>query len=166
MGRKTIVPLELIEQCKNEYIKSPKKISLKRIAQTFGVSTQVIGYHSKKGNWLKKRNDYQQRAVERQRQKDMIKKQDQDLQVATRRMRNLTITDEAITSLREKLLNGALKGSIADFDRLMRLQEFLAGNADYRKEIVVIGAPPPDKEILGEDIGYEVLEEGMTDAES
>ena len=74
----------------------------------------------------------------------------------TNRSRNLQIVQMALMQLAKAIVDGKVKMTLADLDRLIRLESFLTDGPDSRKEILVHGLMEKSNEELKQMIKEEV----------
>ena len=111
------------------YLALREQRSYEKVSKKFGVGLSTVKLWGKSFNW-----------------KERIKKR--DLQVAremanralndevTRRERSLQIVQMALVHLAKAIAEGKVKMTLADLDKLIRLEAFLSDQPDSRQEVV------------------------------
>ena len=103
--------------------------SLPRLAKLLGVAVNTVKNWSTAFNW-QARIEQRNREVASVVQSKAIKAE-VDSQV-----RNKQIVQVALVTLARQIAEGKMKGTLADLDRLVRLEAFLEGRADSRQEVI------------------------------
>jgi transposase-like protein len=103
--------------------------SLRKLARQIGVSHGTVRLWSRKFRWTE-RLDEREREVVKAMAKASIKVE------ADTRLRNRQLLQLALVQIAKKLAEGKVRVTLADLDRLIRLESFLAGQADSRQEVI------------------------------
>ena len=103
--------------------------SLSKLAQKIGVSASTVKSWSREFGW-KERLRVRERDVVTATAKGAIKSQ------ADVRRRNEQLLQLALVQIAKALAEGRVRITLADLDRLLRLEEFMAGRADNRREVI------------------------------
>lgn len=107
--------------------------SYRQLAQRYGVTSSTISDFSKRRNCLKRRKEFQQRLRIKTEQKLIEYRSEK---IALTKEDSLRIIDKWLSKFEESVEAGAMRfDNASDFNLMMRLREFLQGNADSRKEI-------------------------------
>jgi len=121
------IPWEAIKQA---YCYREDKPSYRTLEKEFGISYSYIGQRASKENWMQLREEFNQEAQSKLRDKMM--------KIAVNiRMKNLMIVNLTIENIYKRIEEGDYKFSIAELDKLIRLQHFLLGENESRKELNV-----------------------------
>jgi transposase-like protein len=103
--------------------------SLRKLARKIGVSHSTVRLWSRKFKWTE-RLEEREREVVKAMAKASIKVE------ADTRLRNRQLLQLALVQIAKKLAEGKVRVTLADLDRLIRLESFLAGQADSRQEVI------------------------------
>jgi transposase len=109
-----------------------EKRNHQKVASKLNVSTSSIKLWASRFNWTEK---IQQREAEAAR---ILATRVLSDQVSTKK-RNLQIVQMALVQLAKAIADGKVKMTLADLDRLVRLESFLMEGPDSRKEILYHG---------------------------
>ena len=103
--------------------------SLGKLARKLGVSRSTVKTWSREFGWAD-RLQARDRDVATAAAKGAIKTQ------ADTRRRNDQLLQLALVQIAKALAEGRVKVTIGDLDKLLRLEEFMAGRADSRQEVI------------------------------
>lgn len=103
--------------------------SLSKLARKIGVSKSAVKTWSREFGWAD-RLQLRDRDVATAAAKGTIKTQ------SDVRRRNDQLLQLALVQVAKALAEGRVKVTLADLDRLLRLEEFMAGRADSRQEVI------------------------------
>ena len=118
------------EAIKQSYCYREDKPSYRQLAEEFDVHYSYIGQRASKENWVQLREEFNKEAQSKLRDKMM--------KIAINiRMKNLMIVNKTIENIYKRIEQGDYKFSIAELDKLIRLQHFLLGENESRKELNV-----------------------------
>ncbi|MHC4060012.1 MAG: hypothetical protein ACYSR6_00165 [Planctomycetota bacterium] len=132
MGRAKLVQIEreLHAQAFEIYRQLGPKRSHKAVANQLGVSVASVKNWSRSFRWrerIAERDAQVAREVANRTLTDDV----------SRRERNLKIVEMAVIRLARDIRDGRIKTTLADLDRLIRLESFLSDEPDSRPEIIV-----------------------------
>jgi hypothetical protein len=103
--------------------------SLTRLATALGLSASTVKTWSREFRW-KERLEEREQVVTAATAKRAVKSQ------ADTRRRNEQLLQLALVQIAKALAEGRIRITLADLDRLLRLEEFMAGRADSRQEVI------------------------------
>lgn len=103
-----------------------------KVARKFGVSQQSIKLWGRSFNWKKRINERDAEVVRIMASKAIASE-------VSNRTRNLQIVRMALVQLAKAIADDKIKMTLADLDRLIRLESFLTDGVDSRQEILIDG---------------------------
>jgi transposase len=103
-----------------------------KVARKFGVSVQSIKLWGQSFNWRKRVNERDAEVVRIMATKAINKE-------VSSRTRNLQIVQMALVRLAKAIAEDKIKMTLADLDRLIRLESFLTEGVDSRQEVLIEG---------------------------
>ena len=103
-----------------------------KVAGKFGVSVQSIKLWGRQFNWRKRVNERDAEVVRIMATKAINKE-------VSSRTRNLQIVQMALVRLAKAIAEDKIKMTLADLDRLIRLESFLTEGVDSRTEVLIEG---------------------------
>lgn len=114
---------------KMAYVDREDEPSMAQLAREFDISLAQLGRKARKDNWVSQRQDHWNKIGIKVAEKCTTA-------VAERLIRNQKVVAGAIGYVVNQIKNGWIKTSLGDLDKLIRLEEFLHGNADSRPDFV------------------------------
>jgi hypothetical protein len=125
--------------------------SLTKVAKKIKMSVSVVKLWSREFDW-QTRVDERERDVARVMAKSSIQAE------ADTRLRNKQLLQLALVQIAKQLAEGKVRVTLADLDRLVRLEQFLEGQADSRQEIIARDLRGKSTEELREMLRQEVAD--------
>jgi hypothetical protein len=134
--------------------------SLTKLARKIGMSLSAVKLWSRELKWTERLEE---------RERDVVKamaKSSVKIETDTR-LRNRQLLQLALVQIAKKLAEGKVRVTLADLDRLIRLEAFLAGQADSRQELIARDLQGKSLPELRELLRREVSElKGLTEGQS
>lgn len=107
--------------------------SYRKLAERFGVAVSIVADHAKRFNCLKRREENQRRIVVRADEKIVEQRANQ---LAVSQEDSIRIIDTYLLGFEKAMGEGVVRfDNPVDFNTMLRLKEFIRGNADSRAEI-------------------------------
>lgn len=103
--------------------------SLVRLAKKLGVARNTAKSWSRAFGW-------QDRIAERDREVTRVMEAESIREAVDTRKRNRQLLQLALVQIAKQLAEGRVKATMGDLDRLIRLEQFLDGQADSRQEVI------------------------------
>lgn len=125
--------------------------SLTKLSQRLGVSRSALRDWSIAFGWQERINE-RERDVARVMASRSIRTEAED------RLKQRQIVQLALVTVARQLAEGRIRGTLADLDRLIRLERFLEGEADSRQEVVARELKTKSPEELREMLRRELAE--------